>query len=460
MICVDHVPRIDSSPRAIPTVTDAPSPAVPSPAGRSRWSDRAIAWTLFGVAFVLATLYVQVRPLERFARLDEEPRVGIHLALGHGFRTSLELAPDAEPTAWVPPGYPMISAAAFKLFGIDEAGRPSELALRALIELNAIAFGLLVVATFRLGQTLLSRPVGVIAAIFVIVHPLFLLRSNYFWHTYIALAALVWLIVAALRVQKAGPTLLKIGLLGAAFGLLVQLNGSFIFAAPFIIWLALRDVPFKRQLVPVAVSILGFGLMLMPWTIRNYVVFDKLMYVRRGAELEMWIGNLPGSNGWQDLTYHPSVYPPEHRKMVAMGEEKYFALSKQRFDENRQKEPGGYLRRCINRVFFLVIGPPNEIGSHVRLGGIGSMARVGSDAVTFLLGVCGFVLAWRLGYRALWMIPLSVASTLPYIISHMNYRFTMHIKLFLLMMIAFLIWAIYVRVKTGAFPRRDPALTA
>ncbi|HSV14952.1 MAG TPA: hypothetical protein VLI90_11900 [Tepidisphaeraceae bacterium] len=416
--------------------------------------DRRIAVALFIIATVIATLFVQIRG--EFEKLGEEPRVGIHVSLGHGFRTPLDLSPDAEISAWMPPIYPIVSGTAFRLFG-----GPGPLAFRLLMEINAICYGLMVAGTFVMARLLLSRPAGVLAAVFVICHPMFLMLVHRFWHTYLAQAGMIWLIVAALRTQRSGPTFLRLALIGAGLGILVQMNGSFILVAPIIVWLAVRDLPIARWFPFMAASAITFILMLVPWTVRNYVQFHQLTYVRRGAELEMWLGNLPGSNGWQDLRFHPTVYLPEHQKMLEMGEANYFAYCKERFLENYHRAPMEYWKRCARRALYLVIGEPNSRPMEWKHASAWfGQLRLIMDVLIFSLGTAGLIAAWRLGYRTAWVVPFSIASTVPYLISHMNYRFSMHIKLLLLMMIAFLIWSIWQRRVMGAWPRRDVVVNA
>jgi len=145
--------------------------------------DTRIAILFFILTFVFSTAYVMVRPM---GTLDEEPRVGAHVARGHGFLTSLDPSATAEPTAWVPPGYPLLCAAVYGVLGVETPA-----ALRTLLVINAFAFGILISGTFVVGRLVFGRQVAIVTAALLIIHPIFFLRLTYFWHTYIAQAMLV-----------------------------------------------------------------------------------------------------------------------------------------------------------------------------------------------------------------------------------------------------------------------------
>ncbi len=411
--------------------------------------DRGVAVGVFGVATLVATLFTQVRL--SIERLGEEPRVGVHVAQGDGFRTPMADGPAAPLTAWVPPGYPLVTAAAFKEFGVE-----SRASFRVLIELNAVCYGLMVAGVYAIGQITMGRAAGLIGAALVMLDPLFLLLVHRIWDTYISQASLVWLTVLALRANRAGSGWRWLAGLGVGLGLLVQFNGSFVFVAPVLGWMAVRDAAVRRWVPLAGAAAVAFVLVLLPWTTRNLVQFHKLMYVRQGGELEMYLGNLPGSTGWQDLRLHPMVYPPERRLMEQMGEAAYFAYCGQRFSANYHADPAAYWRRTAWRAVLLVIGEPDSRPMEWRSAGAWvGRGRLASDVLIFALGTAGLVAAAGLGYRTGWIAPLSVASVVPYLVSHMNYRFSMQVKLFLLLMIGFLFWATWRRLTAGVWPRAN-----
>jgi len=303
----------------------------------------------------------------------------------------------------------------------------------------------------------------------LIIHPLFILRLNYFWHTYIVQAMLMWLAVWAIAISRSsssrgipsGVRPWKLASFGALLGVLVLFNGSFILVAPVLGWLAVRHEKFPKQVAMAVISAGCFLLVITPWTVRNYATFDKLMYIRRGAELEMWIGNLRDSNGWQDLSIHPSipmlgVTPnPENLKMREMGEAAYFKYCGERFKAEYDHDPSAYWVRTVRRVGYLFVGPMSAPSiTQVRLSSRGDLARFAFDWMIFAPACLGLIFAYRLGYKFLWIIPLSLMSTIPYLFSHVNYRFTLHIRLLLLMAACFLVWAIYQRIRSGQWPTK------
>jgi hypothetical protein len=61
----------------------------------------------------------------------------------------------------------------------------------------------------------------------------------------------------------------------------------------------------------------------VPWTVRNYVVFHRVIVFRSNFGLELWLGNndqVPDT--WAGFL-HPNDYEPEREKFVGMGEIAY-----------------------------------------------------------------------------------------------------------------------------------------
>ena len=413
---------------------------------RPGWRRADGPWVLgtFVVATLIATVFTQLR----FApdHVGEEPMVAAHVARGQGFRSPLSNSPTAELTAWVPPGYPVVAATAFRLFGVE-----SRASLRVLVEANCLCYGLMVAGVVVIGCQTSSRAAGLIGAALVVVNPLFLLLVHRIWDTYFAQAILVWLTVAALA---PGATWRRLIVLGAGMGLLVQFNGSFLLVGPVLGWMAVRDLPVRQWLPLAAVATVAFGVVLLPWTARNYVQFHKVMYVRRGAELEMWMGNRPGATGWQELSGHPATYKPEHDRMVSMGEAAYFALCGQRFRADYAADPAAFWRRTARRAGMLVVGQTSSRPMEFKSAGAwAARGRMAGDVALFAVAAAGLIVAWRLGYRTGWVVPLSAASVAVYVVTAINYRFSMQVKLFLSLMVGFLIWATWRRATTGTWPR-------
>src|SRR5271155_2607105 len=94
------------------------------PASNSFSSRLTSPWAIFLAALAVRLVYITVAHSYRFHPLMdhfefgwEAGRVGRSLALGHGF-SDPSVPSGTGPTAWLPPLYPMVIGAVFRVFGI------------------------------------------------------------------------------------------------------------------------------------------------------------------------------------------------------------------------------------------------------------------------------------------------------------------------------------------------------
>src|SRR5579864_8268834 len=128
------------------------------------WSIRAsLPWTV-GIALFLRISWILIGHTYRFKPTDdnfgfgwEMGRIAASLASGHGF--SAPFGPPTGPTAWEPPLYPYLAAAAFHVFGVYS--RASAL---VLLTLSSLFSALTCIPIFRIARRMFSEKVAVGAA--------------------------------------------------------------------------------------------------------------------------------------------------------------------------------------------------------------------------------------------------------------------------------------------------------
>ena len=82
---------------------------------------------------------------------------------------------------------------------------------------------------------------------------------------------------------------------------------------------------------------------LTPWTIRNYLVFHKLFFVRANTNVELWIGNQPVGDGLMTVdtvAAHPGESEQERSDILKRGEIAYFHDAGERFKNEVLAAPG------------------------------------------------------------------------------------------------------------------------
>lgn len=374
-------------------------------------------------ATAVAGVFLALTVEQSEVRLGEQPLIAAHLARGHGFASPVDASADAQPTNWAPPLYPYLMASVYHVVGIAS---PTSLCVMLLV--NVLAYGLVVSGAWVIGRLLAGPLVAWLAAVSLLAHPLFLMRTSYLWDTYVALALFVWLLVQALAL-RGRPGWAGVARLGAGLALLVLTNVSYALTAPPIVLLATSGDAWRRRASKVLLSALVFGAVLLPWTLRNHAVFGEWMAVRGGPYLEMWLGNQPGSDGWMDLRRHPSVDPQERALFVEIGEQAYWALCRERFWKDYAADPEAFWWRSARRLRYGLVGPYEAFGLGL-LGqpGVVSAARVASDAVLALLALTGMGLRLRQHRIVGWLAAAGLAGALPFVVTHISYRYLLPLK--------------------------------
>jgi hypothetical protein len=377
----------------------------------------------------------------------EENNIAIHLARGEGFSSPMDRSPHAAPTSWSPPVYPYLMASVYRLWGI---GTPT--AITALMAFNAACFGAVVAGVCILGRIYFSSAAGWLAAGLLAIHPSFLFFVGDYWDTYLALAVFIWIWIAAER--SGGPAWTAI--VGAGLGLLSLTNASYVLAYPLIVWRAVRLESPPRRGKAVALAVAAFCLTLAPWTVRNAATFGRLMYVRGGAEFELWLGNRPGASGLvNDATVadHPYKNVAQRTLLTRIGEMEYFHRCRVAFARQLRADPWRFLRFCAMRTGYLFIGDPDPphgatppfLAGTVR-GGI-MIDKLAVTALTAVLGLGGMFLAWRRRCRVNWIVAVGFLAVSPFVVTSVTDRYLLPLWTIFLLFAGFLISSAFRRKR-------------
>ncbi|MGE5608228.1 MAG: ArnT family glycosyltransferase [Bacillota bacterium] len=444
-------PRPDSPADNTLSEPSHPNPNPPSP----RRSAVLGLLGVFLIGLLWGTFYLHHWGLMRSLAWGEEPYIGQHLALGHGFLTPYDPSPTASPTSWSPPIYPFILAGVYRVLGINTPATALALGL-----LNATCFGLVGAGLALLGRSLFWPAVGYLAAAGFYLHPMFLHAVGVRWDHYVALALFVWLINAALALRRGHMTALRITALGAGLAALVLTNTSYLLTIPAIVLVAIRSPNLREMLRMGTLALAGFALAIAPWTIRNCLEFRQPIFVRAGAPFELWFGNLPYMTGWLNRYSfwrdHPGENARERHVLLSMGETAYFAYCKQRFWENYHQAPRAFWHRTLNRTVYLFLSNPTDPARYPfmrdsQLHGY-VIPRLFVNTLLTTLGLLGAWMAWRLRYRTHALLGIALLSVVPFIPTAVWDRHTLPLRMILVLLAAFLLLAALHRYRRGAWP--------
>jgi hypothetical protein len=286
------------------------------------------------------------------------------------------------------------------------------------------------------------------------------------WDHYVALALFVWLINAAIAMRRGKITGWRMAGLGAGLAALVLTNTSYVLTIPAIVLIAIRGLNLRGMLRMGALAVAGFAVAIAPWTIRNYIEFRQVIFVRAGVPFELWFGNLPYMTGWLNRYSfwrdHPGENERERHVLLSMGETPYFAYCKQRFWETYHKDPKAFWRRTFSRTVYVLLSDPTDPAHYPSMrdskwhGYV--VTRLAINSLLLILGLAGASMAWRLRYRIHGLLGVGLLSAVPFIPTAVWDRHTLPLRMMLVLMAAFLIAAFLHRWRWGRWPTPEGLL--
>jgi hypothetical protein len=222
----------------------------------------------------------------------ETGHIAYSVAAGKGFSSPYER--DSGPTAILPPVYPLIVAALFRIFGIDSIA-----AYFAAIFLNIIFSAATCVPIYYAAKRIAGTGIASLAAwLWALFITAIRMPTEWIWDTALS-ALLVAILVWATLELPTSHRWRDWSTYGLLWGLVLMTNPAPASVLPVLLaWLAYRipnpDPAPPRHTSELAKPALALALALLccvPWTVRNYVVFHRFIPLRSGLPFELYIGN-------------------------------------------------------------------------------------------------------------------------------------------------------------------------
>jgi hypothetical protein len=234
---------------------------------------------------------------------------------------------ETGPSAHLAPAFPTFLALMTKVFGVNRVGGYAYVFAATLAV--SILLGLFPLVSRFLGMGVLT---GILAAgVWLVAKPpIFASWEVTYAGVLIAIATCCFLRILRLPAPSLGDTLR----LGFLIGFLTLLIPTCI--PVFLCWLIWLAFSWKASMfrAPAVILILLPVLMVSPWIVRNYLVFDRIILVRDNLGLELSVSNNDcaafglranmQSGCFQD--FHPNGSVGEAAKVLAMGEARYNEL--------------------------------------------------------------------------------------------------------------------------------------
>lgn len=380
----------------------------------------------------------------------ETGHIAYSLANGQGFSSPFQR--DSGPTAWLTPVYPFLLAAIFKLFGIYT--------LRSLfvaVLLNILFSAGACVPIFFAGQRLAGLGVASAAAWLWALFPnAVIIPFEWIWDTSLSAllaATLLW----ATLVLAESSRIWSWCLYGLLWGLALLTNPALALLLPvLLLWAAWRNPARARAQLTNLLLTAGITILCcLPWTVRNYVRFQRFIPLRSNFAFELYIGN--NENYDEAHRFRPAAITQDREilRYLRMGETAFM-------DEERRKalafitaNPRIELRLIALRFVEFWMGTPTPIATFRETSSFLLRALLLCNYLApfgALLGM--FVLLLKKSPYAVPLIAFPLVFPLLYYFTHTSLRYRHPIDPVVLLLTA--IAAFGLRRLAAAFPTSDP----
>ena len=376
-----------------------------------------IFWAGFGlrVAVILIGHTYKVRTDQaNFNFGFEAGRIARSLATGQGYANPFNGV--SGPTAWLTPLYPLLMAAAFKLFGVYSRGAALALLVADSAFSAAVAPAVYEIAARCFDARGIARraskhaaPVALWSAWIWAVYPAALQYAiHWIWEMSLTVFLFSWAIVVALRLrgvgEEEGPGLKPVDsggdemrglkpspnpegqgqelkrrqgrklwlwvLFGVVWGLIALSNASLLLCLPammaWVAWPELKRLRLSwRTVAGAALTTVAFAVVLAPWVVRNERVLHAFVPTRSNFGVEFYNSSLPSNDGLPWGTAMPLWQSdPVFQVYERMGEVKFAQMRQKEAIANLRARPGLFVRWTVGRFFFFWDGTPHAPDRH------------------------------------------------------------------------------------------------
>jgi hypothetical protein len=359
-------------------------------------------WPLFAAGFLLRVLTITVAHTYHIRAFQdhfqfgwEMGRVARALVTGYGYADPF--VGHTGPTAWVPPLYPLLMAAVFKL-----AGMYTTKSAWILLTINSVFSAATAIFIYEIAARCYSKKVAVWSAWLWALYPAAMQYAvHWIWEMSLTTFLFTWTLALALRMRGISPRETDVDktnpeeiipttgqwlLFGAIWGLIALTNSTLLLFLPVCgVWILLGSRPISKGLKNASLAALLFLAIIAPWMIRNWRAFHAFVPMRSNLGVELWTWNRDGANGIAlGAPIQPSPHDPSFIPYAKMGE---IAYSKYRGALAKHwiaTHPKQFVLLSIRRVYFFWVSVPHPLDNH-------PLAEYGRELNYFLPSLTGLL---------------------------------------------------------------------
>jgi dolichyl-phosphate-mannose-protein mannosyltransferase len=383
---------------------------------------------------------------------QETGSIAYALATGKGFSSPFRR--ETGPTAWLTPVYPLLVAGVFRVFGIF-----TRVSFFAVVLLNAAFSAAVCVAIFIAGKRIAGLGAASAAAWLWAIFPnAVMVPFEWVWDTALSAllgAAIFW---ATLKVSESRRwrDWCAYGLL---WGFTLMTNPALGSLLPFLLgWAAFRA---KREMQfrdpKPALTALGIAILCcVPWTVRNYVVFHRLIPLRSNFPLELYIGNN------ENYATRQFVYPPKITKerellrYLRIGETAFMDEEERKALEFMRAHPAIVLQLSGKRFVAFWTGLANPVDAFLTTDSLLVRVLLVCNTAAGIGGLLGIaVLLWKRSVYAFPAASYPVVYPAVYYLTHPNLRYRHPIDPVVLLLVAIAAVSLVKKVSHASAQRTE-----
>jgi len=322
--------------------------AVRNAADSRRW----LYVSLFGIGFLLRFGFMLWHKFY-VVPPTEVSSIAAQIAGGQGFSSPFGV--DTGPTAWIAPAYPYFVAAIFTMFGVYSA---TSAAIVLTVQcFMAAATGVTICV---LGQRTMGARAGFWAGWIWALSPFFFRwPTSWVWDFTASAFLLNLILIVTLEVAEKGGTKRWLGV-GGLWGVSALTNPALLSVMPFTMgYAAIANRGARRRWATgLSLSAALFAAMVLPWLVRNEIVFGRPVFLRSNYWFEFHLGNYHYSNGMGFSGKHPTRNGREMQRFVSLGEQGYIEWAKNDALRFVREYPGEFWNLTAHRVWWFWDGTP------------------------------------------------------------------------------------------------------
>ncbi len=301
---------------------------------------------------------------------------------GYSFPTAWWPATEpSEPTSFWSFLYPLYLSAVYAVAGHHP--------LIARIVQGLITGPITAWLLYLLGRRLFNPVVGLAAAAISSIYVYFIYYQAALMTEPFYIAAILGALVLALEIVER-PSWGRWLALGSVLGIAILLRQALLLFVPFllgwVLWTGRKKIRPWALLLPVGIILL----MVVPWTLRNYLLFDRFVLLNTNSGFAFFWANHPIHGTYSALlegTSYQDLIPTELR---SLNEAALDAELLRRGLGFVWADPGRYILLCLNRTFeHFKFWPSAESGL------ISNISRVGSFGLFLPFMLYGLVVSLR-----------------------------------------------------------------